>query len=159
MKFRQLLKENWGNARKLIKTRNPLFHATYNIDAILKDKGIKNMNQDGVSTSRNLDFLIRDGINEFGRFIFVIDRDKVSKRLKLQPIRYPYTEDGQDEFEEKIITKKLTIKPYIVGLIVNAYNPTQIELETYANWKKEFNLPFDVIIYYKGKYQYAKEML
>jgi len=171
MKFHDLLLiENWAKAKKLIKVKNPLFHGTSQLISILRDSQIKssrggaqskfNSYQHGISVTRNLDRVVKDWL--FGYNILVLDGDKLKTKYKIKPVDY-WADSGKAdpsfEFEERILADKLPIRDYLKGIIVKDNSPKKLYYPEWASWKEEYDLPFDVVVYSKGKYLYVKDLV
>lgn len=170
MNYKEYLNEHWSQAKKLIKVRNPLFHASPALMQILDTGYIKSSKgdpalsrytgtQSGISTSRNLSFLQKTTFTQwkFGTGIIVLDGDKIKQKYKIVPIDY-WKRIAEFEFEERILSDKIPIKPYIKGIIMK--DNSKFYYNDWASWKDKFNLSFDVVVYWKGKkYFYAKDLI
>jgi hypothetical protein len=113
--------------------KSPLFHATTGPRAanialrgqgLKSDSGFSNFGgQDGISLSRDLGFLLR---GDFGKVIFVFDRDELSRRFSVEPSQHP---SAPDEYEERVFTDAIPAS-LIRGVILN-FDPLPFEV---AEW-------------------------
>jgi len=121
-----LVLSNWSQFKKHFNVRNPLFHATSGPRAAqIATNGFRSDaesnyglgNVVGISFSRSLEYLMQ---GHFGNLIFIVDRDELDHKYKIQHI-----DTYSDEREERVMTKKIPAKS-IKGLIINSNTPKKL---------------------------------
>lgn len=150
-KLSDYLVENWFKIKKefpVIST--PLFHATNSIIMIKRSGKIIDASsggeskwgsqQKGISTSRNLDFLL-DG--RFGNSILVFDKKEIQRRYKIEPFQFG---SASDEFEERIVATSIP-DSYIKVVIMTSKNPNKLYIKEWSMW------PYPVVVNIDGVWQ------
>jgi len=159
---RDMLLESLAQLKRAVKIpANPLFHVTGNAAVqILRGSGLEAQSagesrfggtQYDISMTRNLNWALNANRKGFGRTIFVFDGNEIQRKFKREARNYQgYKQQNDNEFEERILTKKIP-KQMIKGIIIND-EPDWMEKE-WAGWPKQFGLKMFVVHYTGGKYK------
>lgn len=141
---------SWMKAKRFFPgVRNPVFHATTGPRAasiallgegIRSNSGMSNFgagNVGSISLSRDLSFLLKGG---FGKVIFVLDRDELSRKFPVNPLAYP---NWEDEYEERVFTNKIPAS--MIRGVIFRYKPLGFELD---EWESMVDYP---LVYIEGR--------